>query len=296
MKIKELLAEKPKKQVEGILPSAKLQDAATKLIDLKIGALVVFEQSGRMVGIVSERDLLPVVANPEGRLANTCVETVMTRDVITCRPDDEVGRLLQLMGAHSIRHVPIVEDTEVIDIVSIRELTTAYDLLRKEADTDPLTALPNRRSFLQKLEVEYARATRFKHQLAVAMIDIDHFKAVNDTYGHDAGDRVLLATAAMLMTEFRTIDLVGRLGGEEFAAIFPETDIRRAKVACQRLLDTVEAYTLSIGGKQIRITASIGLAGVSAATREGKCILRQADESLYDAKRSGRNRLVAKAC
>ncbi|MEJ8563011.1 GGDEF domain-containing protein [Yoonia sp. GPGPB17] len=249
MKIKELLAEKPKKKVEGILPSATLQDAATKLIDLKIGALVVFERGDRMVGIVSERDLLPVAANPDDRLANICVETVMTRDVITCSPDDEVGHLLQLMGAHSIRHVPVVEDTEVIDIVSIRELTTAYDLLRKEAETDPLTALPNRRTFLRRLEVEYARATRFKHQLAVAMIDIDHFKAVNDVHGHDAGDRVLLAIAAMLMTELRTIDLVGRLGGEEFAAIFPETDIGRAKVACQRLLDTIEACTFSIRGE-----------------------------------------------
>lgn len=295
MKIEKLLAEKQIDQVKGVLPTTTLMETAEKLLEFRIGALVVSDQNGRIMGIVSERDLIPVVAKFDAIAVDTPVSQVMTRSVITCGLDDEVAYVLRVMNANAIRHIPVVEDDRLIDMVSIRELTTAYELLRKEADTDPLTELSNRRPFLKNLEVEFARAKRYKHPLTVAMIDIDHFKTVNDTYGHDAGDQVLRAISAMLINEFRAIDLVGRLGGEEFAVIFPETDFANARLACNRLLTTIQSTIVPVRGLQISVTASIGLAEVSSNTIDGAGVLRRADELLYDAKRGGRNRVIAEA-
>ncbi|MEY1557887.1 diguanylate cyclase [Yoonia sp. R2331] len=295
MKIAKLLAEKSTNSVEKVSPTSTLSEVATKLMELRIGALVVCDAAGKLVGIVSERDLLPVVANIKALPANTVVAKVMSPNVITCGPDDEIAAILRLMNANSIRHIPVIVEQSLIDMVSIRELTTAYEILQKEADTDPLTELPNRRPFLGRLEAEFARAKRFKHHFAVAMIDIDHFKAVNDTYGHDAGDQVLRAVSGKLINQFRTIDMVGRLGGEEFAVIFPETKVKSAEIACIRLLQELESTIIFASGHQIGITASVGLAGLSSASTAGAEVLKRADELLYDAKRAGRNRVVSKA-
>jgi diguanylate cyclase (GGDEF)-like protein len=124
------------------------------------------------------------------------------------------------------------------------------------------------------------------------MLDIDHFKQVNDTYGHDAGDKALRALSSMLISEFRTIDLVGRLGGEEFALVFPETDLAGARIACERLRTTTQATKISVGETEISLTVSIGLATATTGMIEGSALLKRADELLYAAKNGGRNRLV----
>ena len=293
MKIDALMTEKRSQEVASVLISDTLQTIAQKLIDLRIGALIVRDRDDCLMGIVSERDLLPFVAASKALACETPVAKIMTREVITCKPDDEISYVLRLMNANAIRHIPVVEGTKLVAMISIRELTSAYELLQKEADTDALTELSNRRPFLRMLELEFARSKRFKHPFTVAMIDIDHFKVVNDTYGHDAGDQVLRAVAAMLVNEFRTIDLVGRLGGEEFAIIFPETDVKSAKTACERLLKTIANSVIPLSGQQIGVTVSIGLAGASATTLAGAGVLKSADEYLYDAKRNGRNCIVA---
>ena len=291
MKIRSLLAESQTDRVEGVFPTTTLEETARKLVHFRIGALVVTDENDRLKGIVSERDLIPVVANFEGLTTNAPVSRVMTESVITCSLDDDVEKILRLMNANAIRHIPVVDANKLIDMVSIRELTVAYEALRKEANTDPLTGLSNRRPFLKNLEVEYARAKRFKHALSVAMIDVDHFKNVNDTHGHDAGDQVLRAISAMLINEFRTIDHVGRLGGEEFAVLFPETDIASATIACNRLLKTIRSTIVPVDGAQIGVTASVGLAGVSPQTTDAAEILRRADQKLYCAKTEGRNQV-----
>lgn len=292
VKIKQLLAEKETIQVESIHPSATLRETAERLIKHRIGALVVADEGNRLMGIVSERDLLHVVASKNASAADTPVAEVMTRSVISCSPEDEIAYILRLMNSNAIRHMPVLEDEKLVNMVSIRELTTAYELLQVEANTDPLTELSNRRPFLKTLETEFARARRFKHPLSVAMIDIDHFKRVNDTYGHDAGDRVLRAMSAMLINEFRSIDMLGRLGGEEFAVVFPETDIAGAEVACDRLMKAIRDAIIPVSGKQISITVSIGIARASDETLDGAGILKRADELLYDAKNGGRDRVV----
>jgi len=122
----------------------------------------------------------------------------------------------------------------------------------------------------------------------------DHFKRVNDTYGHDAGDTVLRAMSSMLIREFRSIDLVGRLGGEEFAVVFPETTHEGAKIASDRLLSCIQAANTLVDGQQINITVSIGLARVTSNTLDGAAILKRVDALLYMAKTLGRNRIIVK--
>lgn len=293
MKIKHLIAEKQTNTVECINPDANLRVTAERLIQHRIGALLVTDANGCLIGIVSERDLIHAIANFDETTPDTPVADVMTRSVITCGSEDEISYVLHLMNSNAIRHMPILEDGKLVNMVSIRELTTAYELLQKEANTDPLTELSNRRPFLKNLEAEFARAKRYKHPLTVAMVDLDHFKRVNDDYGHDAGDRVLRAVSAMLISEFRTIDHVGRLGGEEFAILLPETDLSGAKTACLRLLAAIEAAIIPVEGKAISITASIGLAKASSKTLDGAGLLKRADGLLYQAKSQGRNMVMA---
>ncbi len=292
MKIRKLLATRARRGVEGVTPKTTLREVAKKLVELRIGALVVCEADGSLQGIVSERDLIPIIAESDGLSVQTSVDQVMTRSVITCSLDDDVAGILKVMNANSIRHIPVLEGGKLAHMVSIRELTSAYEMLRREADTDPLTELSNRRPFLRALEKEFARAKRFRHPMSVAMLDVDHFKSVNDTYGHDAGDQVLRAISAILVSEFRTIEFIGRLGGEEFAVIFPETDTDGAHAACVRVLVKVQSTLTPVDGARIGVTASIGIAEVTAQARDGATVLKWADERLYEAKRRGRNRVV----
>lgn len=292
MRIRRLLANNSGRRVEGVSPKTTLQETARKLIDLRIGALVVCDADGSLKGIVSERDLIGVVTESEGISSQTTVDEVMTKSVITCQLDDEVSTVLRVMNANSIRHIPVLENGKLANMLSIRELTLAYDMLKKEAETDSLTELSNRRHFLKALEVEFARVRRFNHPMSVAMLDVDHFKSVNDTYGHDAGDQVLRTIAAILVSEVRTIEHIGRLGGEEFAVIFPETNIDGARAACDRVLNNVQLTSTLVDGAKIGVTASIGIAGVTGEAQDGATVLKWADERLYEAKRSGRNRVV----
>lgn len=292
MKIATILAEKVDTGVKCVNPSATIRETAQKLLEFRIGALAVTDARNRMIGIVSERDLIHLVANNDPFAAEKPVSHVMTHSVITCGLDDEVAFVLRLMTSNAVRHIPVLEKNKLVAMVSIRELTTAYELLQLEANTDPLTELSNRRPFLKTLAAEFDRAQRFGHPLAVAMIDIDHFKRVNDTFGHDSGDTVLRSISSMLISEFRTIDLVGRLGGEEFAVVFPETNLIGSKIACERLLAGIEAADILADGKVINVTVSIGLSALSSETIDGPAILKRADCLLYEAKTGGRNRVV----
>ena len=292
MRIEEFLADGQSADVDCIHPDATLAETAQTLLRCQIGALIVIDADQKMVGIVSERDLIHVVANNCVNGALDPVSSVMTRSVITCEAKDEVAFVLHLMNKNAIRHMPVLDDGKLVNILSIRELTRAYEILQVEANTDPLTDLSNRRPFLKTLNTEFSRAQRMKHPLSVAMIDIDHFKRVNDTFGHDAGDRALRAVSDMLIFEFRSIDMIGRLGGEEFAIVFPETDLTGARIACERLRTVVEAADIIAEDNVINITVSIGIATLSPDMADGPAILRRADELLYQAKGDGRNRTV----
>ncbi len=293
VRVAQLLKAKASTKVEGIRPESTLRQAAQVLLKLRLGALVVTDDANTMVGIVSERDLLPVVASCDPDAAEALVSDVMTRSVISCSPDDEVTYLLHLMNENAIRHMPVLDAGKLVGILSIRELTKAYELLQIEANTDPLTQVSNRRPFLKTLETQFDRAQRHGLPMSVAMLDVDHFKRINDTYGHDAGDKTLQQLSRMLIREFRTIDLVGRLGGEEFALVFPDTDLIGAYAACERLRSTIQASEILADANRIRLTVSIGLTEISEQASAAAALLKRADELLYVAKNSGRNQVMA---
>ncbi len=291
MIISDLLTEKENSVVQVVRPGRTLADAARDLVSRNIGVLVVTDEGGNIVGIISERDLTRAIAEHDGSLVDISVGDVMTRSVVTAEPESSVAEILKLMKSNRIRHVPVLEGGELVGIVSIRELDRAYELLQTQANEGSLTGLSNRRHFLQLLNSEFDRSRRHRHPLSVAMIDVDHFKRFNDTYGHDVGDKVLCVLADLLVQELRTIDVVGRLGGEEFAAIFPETELGSAKIACDRLLEKIRTAEIDIDDVKTSFTVSIGLTVANPATQEPAGVLKRADELLYDAKSAGRDRV-----
>ncbi len=164
--------------------------------------------------------------------------------------------------------------------------------LRHQSQHDTLTQLLNRRAFTSRLEAERARQRRSPGPMALLVVDLDHFKAVNDRFGHAAGDAVLVAAAALLRRHARDVDTVSRMGGEEFALLLPDTDRDGACRVAERMLAAFRALALEVDGVVIRVRASIGIA-VSTHAGEGDPLLfQQADRALYLAKAGGRDRVV----
>lgn len=158
--------------------------------------------------------------------------------------------------------------------------------------TDFLTGLPNRRTLDESLARELTRTQRYGTPLSVAMFDLDHFKKVNDTHGHHAGDAVLREFAKLAQETFRDADAVYRFGGEEFALLLPHSDLEGARIACQRFVERVAKAPFHTGSGTLSVTCSIGLTTVRASDKNPAELLARADRALYQAKKTGRNRVV----
>lgn len=167
--------------------------------------------------------------------------------------------------------------------------------LEKLATSDPLTNLFSRAHYLKLAERELVQARRYHRSFTMVMIDIDHFKEVNDTYGHSTGDQVLVEVAAFLQNSLRGADIVGRMGGDEFCAALPETNGEQALIACQRLRHTLDKRPLKTSSGALSVTVSMGIAALSDGEHASKekldDLLERADRALYAAKRAGRNRV-----
>ncbi len=173
------------------------------------------------------------------------------------------------------------------------ELRKSNELLRQLAVTDPLTQLANRRSLMETLGREFERAKRLQSSLAVIMVDIDHFKRVNDTFGHQDGDRVLISVGQLLARQLRPYDMAARYGGEEFALILPDANGRSAGQVAERLRSLISELTFGGTLSRLKVTASFGIAALpSSRIHSLDDLIREADEALYRAKREGRNRVV----
>jgi len=172
----------------------------------------------------------------------------------------------------------------------VRELRRANQRTQALANRDDLTGLANRRYFFDRLETTLAHALRHRRPLSLMMVDLDHFKQVNDRFGHADGDTVLRAFAQLLREDARAADLPARIGGEEFAMMLPDTDAQQAVHVAERLRQQTAA--LRPLAPEYSVTVSIGLA-VSQADDQADALLRRADRALYAAKDGGRNRVVA---
>ncbi len=191
---------------------------------------------------------------------------------------------------------PLILKARLSNMLRIKELqdqlTMQKDLMEVMATTDPLTRIPNIRYFAKWLDTELARSMRYGNDLALIMLDIDHFKKINDTYGHPQGDTVLREMADVFKDDLRKIDVVARYGGEEFIIALPQTDCVGALIVAQRLREKVEKHQFKGFTNPVTITISLGLCClVDSDVPEPKNMIDEADQALYRAKRAGRNRV-----
>ncbi len=193
---------------------------------------------------------------------------------------------------------PILYDGKLALVSFIHDATRRKTLERKlktMASTDALTGCCNRRRFLALLRQEFRQARRHRLPLSVAMIDLDHFKRINDTFGHQTGDAVLKAVAAACRRMMRDGDAFGRLGGEEFGVLLPGTDLAAAEAVLGRVAEAARGATVRVQGERVRATMSVGLSAALPDDADEAPLLRRADTALYLAKADGRDRIATAA-
>ena len=173
------------------------------------------------------------------------------------------------------------------------ELSISNRRLQEAALTDPLTGLPNRRQAIETMQAEWAAATRHSRAFAVMIVDLDGFKTINDTHGHDVGDIALRQAAETLRAALRTQDLICRTGGDEFLVLCPDTDLKAAMLVAERLRVAVQARPVETGGPQIFLTASLGVAMRVPDMDNVDALIKCADDGVYRAKQRGRNCIAA---
>lgn len=219
--------------------------------------------------------------------------------VMTTAEDNVDRNLAFLNGANDFITKPI-DEMEMVARVNvhyrlartIRELEESRKALAELATTDALTKLKNRRAFFENGTKALAYARRYVADLSVILLDIDHFKKINDTYGHQAGDEALILVASILMGMARTEDTVARIGGEEFALLLPDTNRLGTAVLAERIRSAIEREQFIAGDKIAPITVSIGIASFGTDPAESiDQLLGVADNRLYLAKNAGRNRI-----
>lgn len=175
------------------------------------------------------------------------------------------------------------------------DLQRANQQLEQLVRTDPLTGVANRRHFVERVQIEIQRAHRENTPLALLMLDLDHFKSINDTWGHSSGDSVLRNFAALISGLSRTSDLLARLGGEEFAMILPNTGLEGALELASRILELVRQQSIDTGTAPIFYSTCIGAATLASQESSYEPLLKRADAALYRAKKGGRDRVMAES-
>jgi len=208
-------------------------------------------------------------------------------------PPAEWGALLHA-GASAYVVTPLDTDILAAQVSVFLRTKERLDQLRDQAVIDELTGVYNRRYLDEQLGNRLGEARRYDTAISIGLMDIDHFKAVNDDHGHPVGDTVLAGLAALVRRQMRKEDLLARYGGEEFAIVLPHTDRLGAAILAERVREAVSEHPFDVaGGQGLSITVSMGLASFPVDAAEDVAqLLRVADERLYEAKNSGRNQTV----
>ena len=214
--------------------------------------------------------------------------------VVDIKSKDEMGVLAsvfnQMIGDLKRAYQKLDDRNKVLNEEIVKRKKIEKDL-QEQATTDPLTGILNRRAFFDKAQREQQRTHRYQRKLSVLMMDLDFFKSINDNYGHLGGDEILKIFAQEAEKPLRTSDLIGRVGGEEFAVILPETDLERAVKIAERIRLRVQDISVPIGQLEIHFTVSIGVSEMMSEETDINSALNRADKALYRAKEAGRNRV-----
>jgi len=221
-------------------------------------------------------------ANPKTRFIPVILQTAGRHNAEDLRRGSEVGALGYITD-------PTDLDLLLARASTLLDFKSYLDSCEEAAFTDHLTGLANRRRFERQLDREVARTLRYNHAFSLLMLDIDHFKLVNDTYGHEAGDLVLTKLGRILQEGTRGIDLAARIGGEEFGIILTETELVQAVEVAERLRLAIKGIEVAQVGP---ITASVGVAECPSGATTVRELVAKADAALYEAKREGRDRVA----
>ncbi len=209
-------------------------------------------------------------------LAMICVEDVT-----------EVYRRLKDYSEMRDKAVRELEERQKIE----QALRQSEEKLRVLATTDDLTGLLNRRQFIELTSRAILQANRYSHSLSLLIVDIDHFKVINDTYGHQTGDDALVGMVSIFRETFRQVDILGRVGGEEFAITLPETGRKGAMEVAERLRSSIEQRAIMTVKGELSLSISIGVAVLDEKGEDFERLYSRADRALYEAKNNGRNRI-----
>lgn len=203
------------------------------------------------------------------------------------------AHFLFLQSQWHIEQIILLEQLIVVNMFSLSVILLVNELhvgeLRQMADQDSLTNVYNRRAFLKSLDQASSFAKRTGTPLSILILDIDHFKNINDSYGHDVGDMILRSVSETAVQALRTEDVMGRMGGEEFAIFLPNTEMQAALIVAERIRETVAARSFSVKSEKISCSISIGVSELGAHESVTN-VLRRGDQAMYGAKSSGRNR------
>ena len=222
--------------------------------------------------------------------------------VIMVSGDRQQALIVQALdlGAHDFVSKPIeypVLAARMRSALRLKEAQHALELanvnLEYLASHDPLTNTYNRREFISRSQAEFAKAGRYKRPLSVIMIDIDDFKAINDHYGHQAGDQTLSQLVGVFQKSVRESDILGRIGGEEFAICCPESDLEGSYLVAERLRKSCEQVEVDTGETSVKVTISAGVAQMSEEDKRLDDMINRADHLLYEAKKQGKNRVIS---
>ena len=233
-------------------------------------------------------------------LLTICSELVFTADATIYGWSDMIGHYLKIFAFLIIYKATVEVGLMKPHRLLYRNLKQSETALRqvlqevqKMAVTDSLTGLLNRRHFFELAEHELRRAKRYARPLSAIMLDVDHFKQINDTYGHTVGDRVLREVAQVCMRETRNVDVLGRYGGEEFVIVLPECETRAACEVAERLRQSIAELSVDTPSGPVQVTASLGVASLSDPSTTLDALISAADTALYSAKRGGRDNVVS---
>jgi len=257
----------------GLVASAVRLGSSLPAKEIDVAKTPVFDSATRLRGLASLR-VIPL------RTAQKVLGAVVLG-----------ARRPAAYGPEAVRQLEVVAMQAAESIYRAR----LFEQTERLATTDGLTGLANHRTFQGRLDEHVAHAQRYGKKLSLILCDIDHFKSVNDTYGHPVGDLVLKAVARTLAKEARATDVVARYGGEEFAVVMPETDAAGALVIAERIRERIGRLALDTGQGRLQITMSLGVTTFPEDGTTKAALVERADACLYHAKRHGRNRSVAAA-
>lgn len=252
------------------------------------GSIITRLRMNKQPQLLSSEDAATLIPGGEGRAQGHYLAVPMLsnnggfRLLVVGQPTRSIAKQEVDIAAAMAKQVSVALDNAQL----IKELENL-------ATTDGLTRLYNRRHFVERAETEFERSQRYRRELSVLLMDADHFKVINDNYGHEMGDRVLRILAGTCRASLRQLDVIGRYGGEEFVVLLPETSAALAHETAERLREAVERLCIPGQPGDIRITVSIGIATAGPTTESVAALINEADRALYAAKRGGRNRVAS---